>query len=48
MTADMINALWCMLTSMVGIFTVTLVIILCIKLLNKSTSDKNEGEQKPQ
>lgn len=44
----MIDALWCMLTGMGGIFTVTIVIILCVKLLNKLTSDKKESEQKPQ
>jgi hypothetical protein len=45
MSAEMIDALRCLVTCMGGIFTVTFVIILCIKLLNALTSDKTENDK---
>ncbi|NMP38077.1 MAG: hypothetical protein GX051_08180 [Clostridiales bacterium] len=45
MSEAIMDALRCMLTGMTGIFTVTTVIILCIKLLNALTRETDEDSK---
>lgn len=44
MSEAMADALWCMLTGMVGIFSVTLIIIICIKILNAFSKNKSDDD----
>lgn len=43
-TSDALTALLVMLLGMVGIFAVMLVIMLCVKLLNKYAKDKKSDD----